>query len=111
MHRAGQTGIVGSNQHGDTFLDFYGLSRVVVKGVVEITSFINLFARAVNLSPLMAALANGPTIGARETIRIDEKDYDTFAVTPDMEGLEKIVEKSDDPQLKIWFTADDKKFP
>ena len=51
------------------------------------------------------------TVAKRETIMVEEKTYDTFAVTPDMERLENIVKKSDDPRLKIWFTADDKKIP
>jgi hypothetical protein len=51
------------------------------------------------------------TVSKRELIKIEERQYDTFAVTPDMERLENIVKKSDDPQLKIWFTADDKKIP
>jgi len=51
------------------------------------------------------------TITKREMIKVEEKKYDTFAVTPDMERLENIVKKSDNPQLKIWFAADDKKIP
>ena len=51
------------------------------------------------------------TVTKREMIKVAEKKYDTFAVAPDMERLENIVKKSDDPQLKIWFTADDKKIP
>lgn len=51
------------------------------------------------------------TVTKREMIEVEEKKYDTFAVTPDMERLENIVKKSDNPQLKIWFTADDKKIP
>lgn len=51
------------------------------------------------------------TVSKRELIRIDEKQFDTFAVTPDMERLENVVKKSENPQLKIWFTADDKKIP
>jgi hypothetical protein len=51
------------------------------------------------------------TVTKREMIKVEEKKYDTFAIAPDMERLENIVQKSDDPQLKIWFTADDKKIP
>jgi hypothetical protein len=51
------------------------------------------------------------TVTKREIIEVDENKYDTFAVTPDMERLEDIVKKNDEPQLKIWFTADDKKIP
>ena len=51
------------------------------------------------------------TIAKREIIKIGAKVYDTFAVIPGMESLENVVKKSDDPQLKIWFTADDRKVP
>lgn len=51
------------------------------------------------------------TVTKREMIKVEEKTYDTFLVTPDMERLENIVKKSDDPQLKIWFAADNKKIP
>jgi hypothetical protein len=46
-------------------------------------------------------------------IKIDEKMYDTFEVIPDMEMLESqnVVKKGDVPQLRIWFTADDKRIP
>lgn len=49
----------------------------------------------------------------REMIKINEKVYDTFEVIPDMEKLEAqhVVKKGDVPELKIWFTADDKKIP
>ncbi len=49
----------------------------------------------------------------RETIKINDKAYDTFEVIPDMEKLEAqhVVKKGDVPELKIWFTADDKKIP
>jgi hypothetical protein len=49
----------------------------------------------------------------RETIVIEGKSYDTFKVTPDMALLEEenVVKKSDEPQLEIWFTADDKRIP
>jgi len=53
------------------------------------------------------------SVARRETIKIDEKMYDTFVVTPDMEKLEAqhVVEKGDVPELVIWFTADDKRIP
>ncbi len=53
------------------------------------------------------------TVSKREVIQIEGKKYDTFLVIPDIERLEAqdVVKKSDDPQLKIWFTADDRKLP
>ncbi|MGC9976131.1 MAG: DUF3108 domain-containing protein [Syntrophales bacterium] len=52
-------------------------------------------------------------VAKREMIEIDEKVYETFEVIPDMEKLEAqhVVKKGDVPELKIWFTADDKKIP
>jgi hypothetical protein len=53
------------------------------------------------------------SVARRETIKIDEKVYDTFEVIPDMEKLESqhVVKKGDVPELVIWFTADDKRIP
>ena len=53
------------------------------------------------------------SVARRELIKIDEKMYDTFEVIPDMEKLESqnVVKKGDVPQLRIWFTADDKRIP
>ena len=53
------------------------------------------------------------SVARRELIKIDEKVYDTFEVIPDMEKLESqnVVKKGDVPQLRIWFTADDKSIP
>jgi hypothetical protein len=53
------------------------------------------------------------SVARREMIKIDEKMYDTFEVIPDMEMLESqnVVKKGDVPQLRIWFTADDKRIP
>jgi Protein of unknown function (DUF3108) len=53
------------------------------------------------------------SVAKREMININEQIYDTFEVIPDMEKLEEqhVVKKGDVPQLKIWFTADDKKIP
>lgn len=53
------------------------------------------------------------TVNQRETVEIGDKTYDTFLMIPDMELLEaqNVIKKSDEPQLKIWFTADDRKIP
>ena len=51
------------------------------------------------------------TVAKKAAIKIGDKTYDTFEVTPDMERLEKVVKKSDNPQLRIWFTADERKIP
>lgn len=51
------------------------------------------------------------TVARGGIIRIDGNDYDTLEVVPDMERFEKVVKKSDEPKLKIWFTKDEKKLP
>ncbi len=51
------------------------------------------------------------TVGKRDIIEIQGKMYDAFEVTPDMERLEHMVKKSENPQLKIWYTADAKRIP
>ena len=53
-------------------------------------------------------------IGKRDVIEIEGKMYDTIQITPNMEmldKLDKVVKKSDNPQLKVWVTADEKKIP
>jgi hypothetical protein len=51
------------------------------------------------------------TVGKRDSIEIQGKMHQAFEVTPDMDRLENIVEKSENPQLKIWYTADERKIP
>jgi hypothetical protein len=55
-------------------------------------------------------------VGKRSKVEIGEKTYDTIEITPNMNMLDKldkdkVVKKSDNPQLKIWVTADEKKIP
>jgi hypothetical protein len=51
------------------------------------------------------------TVVKRDTIEIQGKVYPAFEVTPDMEKLENVVKKSENPQLKIWYSADEQKIP
>jgi hypothetical protein len=51
------------------------------------------------------------TIGKQSLIEIKGKMYKSVEVTPDMEQLGNIVKKSENPQLRIWFSADEKKIP
>ena len=51
------------------------------------------------------------TIGKKDLIEIKGKMYNSVEVTPDMEQLENVVKKSENPQLRIWFSADEKKIP
>jgi hypothetical protein len=40
--------------------------------------------------------------------------YDAIEITPNMETLDKldkVVKKSDHPQIKVWLTADERKIP
>jgi len=51
------------------------------------------------------------TIGKRGFIEIEGKKYPSIEVAPDKERLDGIVKKSENPQLKIWFSADGNKIP
>ena len=51
------------------------------------------------------------TIGKKEPIEIQGRMIDALEVWPDMERLEELVKKSDNPQLRIWFSADEKRIP
>jgi hypothetical protein len=51
------------------------------------------------------------TIGKKKLIEIKGKMYNSVEVTPDMERLENIVKKSENPQLRIWFSTDEKRIP
>jgi hypothetical protein len=51
------------------------------------------------------------TVSKRDTIAIQGKGYPAFEVTPDMEKLDNVIKKSENPQLTIWYTADEKKIP
>jgi hypothetical protein len=50
-------------------------------------------------------------VAGREAVAIDGQVYDTHLVIPDMERLQGVVPRKDDPSLKIWFTADDRQVP
>jgi hypothetical protein len=51
------------------------------------------------------------TIGKKEFIEIEGSKYPAIEVAPDMQRLEGIVKKSENPELKVWFSADEKKIP
>lgn len=55
-------------------------------------------------------------VGKKSKVEIGENTYDTIEITPNMNMLDKldkdkVVKKSDNPQLKIWVTADKKRIP
>jgi hypothetical protein len=56
-------------------------------------------------------IATNARVDRREKVVIDGKPYDTYLVIPEMERLDKVFEKEREPDMKIWFTADEKKLP
>ncbi len=52
------------------------------------------------------------TVVRREQLTINGKTYDTLLVLPDMKRLEDVFKKKDEqPDLMIWFSADDRQVP
>jgi hypothetical protein len=52
------------------------------------------------------------TVIRKEQLTINGKTYDTFVVMPDMKRLEDVFKKKDEqPDLMIWFSADDRQLP
>jgi len=56
-------------------------------------------------------IATKARVDRREKVIIDGKPYDTYLIIPEMERLDKVFGKEREPDMKIWFTADDKKLP
>jgi hypothetical protein len=52
------------------------------------------------------------TVVREERLTINSKVYDTFLVIPDMQRLEDVFKKKDEqPDLKVWFSADERQIP
>jgi len=52
------------------------------------------------------------TVVRKEQLTINGKTYDTLLVMPDMKRLEDVFKKKDEqPDLMIWFSADDRQVP
>jgi hypothetical protein len=52
------------------------------------------------------------TVVRREQLTINGKTYDTLVVMPDMKRIEDVFKKKDEqPDLMIWFSADDRQVP
>ena len=52
------------------------------------------------------------TVVRRETLTINGKTQDTLLVIPDMKRLEDVFkQKDEEPDLKIWFSADERQVP
>ncbi len=47
----------------------------------------------------------------RETLLIDDKEYDTFLLEPDIKDLSGVFKKSRDANLFIWMSADRRRIP
>ncbi len=56
-------------------------------------------------------IATKARVDRREKLLIDGKSYDTYLVIPEMERLDKVFGKEREPDMKIWYTADEKKLP
>ncbi|MCX5834621.1 MAG: DUF3108 domain-containing protein [Deltaproteobacteria bacterium] len=56
-------------------------------------------------------IATKARVDRREKLVIDGKSYDTYLVIPVMERLDKVFGKEREPDMKIWYTADEKKLP
>ena len=48
------------------------------------------------------------TVVGRETIKIDDRTYDTWVVVPDLEHVGGVFKKSKDATIRIWITADER---
>jgi hypothetical protein len=48
------------------------------------------------------------TVVGRETIKIDEQEYDTWVIVPDLEHVGGVFKKSKDATIRIWITADER---
>ncbi|HOD36112.1 MAG TPA: DUF3108 domain-containing protein [Syntrophales bacterium] len=56
-------------------------------------------------------IATRARVDRREKLVIDGKPYDTYLIIPEMERLEKVFGKEKEPDMMLWYTADEKKLP
>jgi hypothetical protein len=56
-------------------------------------------------------IATKARVDRREKLVIDGKSYDTYLIIPEMGRLDKVFGKEREPDMKIWYTADEKKLP
>ena len=47
----------------------------------------------------------------RERIKVKMGEFDAYLIEPEMKDIGGVFEKSDDANIKIWVTADEKKIP
>lgn len=47
----------------------------------------------------------------RQTITIDEASYDTFLIEPDIKHISGVFKKSEDANILIWMSADERRIP
>ncbi len=56
-------------------------------------------------------IATKASVARREKVVIGGKTYDTYLIVPEMERLDKVFGKEKEPDMKVWFTADERKVP
>lgn len=47
----------------------------------------------------------------KEEITINDATYETYLIEPELTHFDGVFKESDNPELKIWFTADERKIP
>jgi Protein of unknown function (DUF3108) len=56
-------------------------------------------------------IATKASVALREKVVIDGTSYDTYLIIPEMERLDRVFGKEKEPDMKIWYTADERKMP
>jgi hypothetical protein len=56
-------------------------------------------------------IATKASVARREKVVIDGTSYDTYLIIPEMERLDKVFGREREPDMKIWYTADERKMP
>jgi hypothetical protein len=56
-------------------------------------------------------IATRAKVARREKVVINGISYDTYLIIPEMERLDGVFGKEKEPDMKIWYTADERKIP
>lgn len=51
------------------------------------------------------------TVATRETITVKGKRYDTYRLSPDLRDVGGVFEKTEDAEMDVWVTADERHIP